>query len=485
MSANRRDTLLEDLLEALDFSEAQDAPRGLSTSAVLTCSRRCAGRHHVLQVEVDSGAWHLTRHEADNSEWQVTQTSGGGGLEEALAHEPGLLVLSSNSITHWVTDDAKLPTRTLLARLTVEVAEVASEREDEPEYCAPWSDEDEDIVGWFGEANWLSVWARINGERVAVFTDGAEVVVPMLVDLEDGQLEPVEHISTISWFSESGGAPISWNGGNSLSRLYGPFGCARQWGDEGTEMVVLELPSSAVELAPVVADWIIARESAALAAITFEPLDAAGTLSEDERTQWESLLAAPEVEVTVELPNEAFDSMRSCLGRDPLYRATKEALQDPGGDLGQALRTALEELEESGVLGPLMSGEWSEPPVADPVAAPPIEHLLTDGRRVLQVDASTVMPADPLRESALRRWLDKGFGVAVYGMWPPSEHSLLLSYGGPGAYLPTVDPPANAPGYLSNGGKPPLCGVIPSNARRDSASDLGGVNGRDKSGDPA
>jgi hypothetical protein len=470
MSEKRRDVQLAELLQALGYSKAEAAPTGLATSAVLTRSRRCARQHQVLQVEIDGDDWRVTRHETDGSEWDTTQASGTGGLEAALADEPDLLVLPANCVTYWATDEGKLPSHVLLTRLIVDIADVAGPTGSEAQDLAAWTEEDEDILSLFPGTDWVTLRGRINGTRVAALRaidDKAEPAIPVLVDVDEGQLEPIEDIAMITWFSESGGAPISWDGGNSLSRLNGPIGYARQWGDYGTENEVITLPDDQGELAQVVADWILKCEAAVAAALAFEPLDPTGTLSDKDRAEWESLLTAPEIEVTVDLPADTVDSMRARLSVDLLYRVTKEALQDPSSGLGQALRAALEDLEESGVLGLLLNGEWS---VATNSTAP-VEQVLPDGRRVTQLSAATVTEGDRAREAMVQGWLDKGYGVAVYGVHAPTRYSLLLSYGGEGAYLPADTPPESAPGYLSGGDCPPLRGVIPP-IRRSGAGSL-------------
>jgi hypothetical protein len=459
MSAKGQDKQLTRLWTLLGDSAPPAEHPPLSTLAVLTCSHRFAAGREILQVRLDASGWHVTRHCDNDSTWTTTETSGGGGLEEALSHEPSLGVLSSDGTTHWATNETELPTHALLPHLRVTGPRADSPPADELD-DHEWSDEDEAIEASFGDANWRPIRGRINGKRVTAIeirSDGGEIVVPVLVDPDEGELDPIEEIAITTWFSESGGAPISWDGGSSLTRLNGRLGYARQWGDYGAEHEFVLLPDSPEQLAQTVAQWILGCEAAVAAALAFEPLDPNETLTADEREHWNGLLAAPAIDLTVELPDATLDLVQARLSQDSLYSATAEALHNPDATLGLALRAALEDVEETGVLGQLVSGEWTAVASAPVTAA----HVLSDGRCVPLVWPATVTTDDRVRTSLVEGWLTKGFGVAVYGTDAPSHYSLLLSYGGEGAFLPTADPPESAPGYLSDGDCPPLRGVIP------------------------
>ena len=60
-------------------------------------------------------------------------------------------------------------------------------------------------------------------------------IVPTMVDLDADEFEGAREVAEYTWFSEAGGAPISWDGGNSLSVVDESLVWTRQWGDQGAE----------------------------------------------------------------------------------------------------------------------------------------------------------------------------------------------------------------------------------------------------------
>jgi hypothetical protein len=68
--------------------------------------------------------------------------------------------------------------------------------------------------------------------HVAGLVHGGRVVPVLMDDDEEGLAG--EEFARYTWFSESGGAPVSWDGGAELLRLNGPLGLQHSWGAPGS-----------------------------------------------------------------------------------------------------------------------------------------------------------------------------------------------------------------------------------------------------------
>ncbi len=72
-----------------------------------------------------------------------------------------------------------------------------------------WSGSDEllgDVIGYAVRS--VNRWCTVGGGRLAAFQLGA-TLVPVLVDLDDESILGAREIGRFTWFSESGGAPVS------------------------------------------------------------------------------------------------------------------------------------------------------------------------------------------------------------------------------------------------------------------------------------
>lgn len=122
---------------------------------------------------------------------------------------------------------------------------------------------------------------------------------------------PIREIARSSWASESGGAPISWSGGNILSLLAPGLGYSYPWDDAA--------------------------------------LDQAGIYP------FTDLPEALEIDVKA----EAQEALRESLARrsEP-YRRPRDGLASPRSPEGQALAAALDGALDDGNIGRLTSGQW-------------------------------------------------------------------------------------------------------------------------------
>jgi len=173
-------------------------------------------------------------------------------------------------------------------------------------------------------------------------------VVPVLVNDDEEGLAG-EELASCTWSSESGGAPVSWSGGAELLRLNGRLGLERSWGDEGSPSSLAEVPVEPEALAERIAGWLSYDRGSLLgAAFAYEPFDPDGSLSAEERAQWEALLVAPDLLVTIGTDADTRALVLRVLEREDDYAALQDALMHPTGSNGQELRRALERFVDDG-----------------------------------------------------------------------------------------------------------------------------------------
>ena len=161
--------------------------------------------------------------------------------------------------------------------------------------------------------------------------------------------------------STGGDSFPSWSGGISLGLIAPGVGCAMPTGDLTSEKsradglyAIVDVPLNEAELGAAVINW--ARDAAIWFECEFgpgssvdvdfslatrlEPLDREETLTAGERSGWESFLddlPAP----SVTFGDEGIEAQaRAAMAEDAVYADTKQALADPKGPLGRALRAA-------------------------------------------------------------------------------------------------------------------------------------------------
>ena len=227
-----------------------------------------------------------------------------------------------------------------------------------------WSDSDSSIEEVVSSLPHVSRWCTIDGARLVALRMGRQTH-PLLVEPDDVDL-PIEEVLGAceivhsTWFSESGGAPISWDGGNSLS-VVGPLLWARQWGDQGEESAFSLLPQSPRSLAGVIADWAVSIAVEVPTAFALLPFDPNGTLSAADAERWDERFEGVAASISFDLDADALAHLgRSLSRKSPICRRVKKAFLHPHGEDGKALATALDGVLEDGVLGQLLWGNWEE-----------------------------------------------------------------------------------------------------------------------------
>jgi hypothetical protein len=246
----------------------------------------------------------------------------------------------------------------LLSLLRISTAGGDEDGEGWPQSVAgEWADSDDYVREIIGSAPVVNRWCTVEGLRLVPLQVGRKTV-PMLVDL-DSELEGLREVAEYTWFSESGGAPISWDGGNSLSVVDESLVWTRQWGDQDEESKFSSLPRTPLSLAGLIADWIISIGAEVPAAFSLEPFDPKGTLGSEDAEIWRNRFESLNASLGFNLDADVLAHLRRRLARrNPLYRRTRNAFLRPQGKDGQALATALDAVLRHGVLGQLLYGNW-------------------------------------------------------------------------------------------------------------------------------
>ena len=214
------------------------------------------------------------------------------------------------------------------------------------------------------DVTWLHRWACVRGQRVtALSTDRQDATeyLPVLVDPDEPNFVPVRTIATYDWFSESGGAPISWDGHHRFHDLGNGLALFEEWGDRDNRQDVVPLPATAESLAESVADWLISCDAEVVAAFGL-----VGDIAEPPGIESElaSLLAQiAELGVTLTIdPSVDIQRVAAALAQvSPVFSRTRDALVRPGSADGGALRASLLMARESGVTGNLLNAWWHSP----------------------------------------------------------------------------------------------------------------------------
>jgi hypothetical protein len=336
---------------------------------ILTLKRR-RNTGELEQWTVSGGGDALTvrQFRLDNGNpWQHIQAGTGfTDLAEALERIPELRNLSLCTINEYRLVTAAMEPPVLVGMLEapdVGGGEAAGEWPDE--VAREWADSDSSLQDWQPGLAWVPRWARVNDLRVSMINLGtadSSFLQPVLVDEDEAQFVPIREIASSSWQSESGGAPISWGGGNTLSLLAPGQGYNRPWGDSAEEAGVYsfpDLPETPDELGKALADWVIETDSAFAAALALEPLDSNGVIENAERRAWDKRLAEVTVSFEIDVTPDAQRTLRESLARtSELYRRTRDGLASPRSRDGQALAAALDDALDDGVVGRLTSGQW-------------------------------------------------------------------------------------------------------------------------------
>jgi len=314
-----------------------------------------AGGFGALRATLRDGSW-------VSEEWRLAASS----MADALAEQPDLLRFDLGTMA-WigVAEEEDIP----LTHAAVELAWSGGAGESADEEDGFWSDDDpledwvkdDELVGEVVELDVRPRWVALNGLRVLAFPVREGELAPLLFRSSAEEFVPLRTVAESSWFSESGGAPISWDGGSELALLTDDVLMERTWGDIDPGLEVFPVDATDVDsLAEAVASWTINHDFEAAAALALEDLDKAGILNEASRKRWEDLLDSIQMGYCVEDESVTSRVRQLLTQRSPLYAKTATALHHPTRLRGRQLLAALEDVHGEGVLGSVTSGVWAE-----------------------------------------------------------------------------------------------------------------------------
>ena len=359
------DSLIEQLFGSAAAVSELDEPPTLETSVVWCGHYRSDGELVVHEIFGEGGTYKLRKltWDGETRQWEPAPCDAEGSTAlDVIRAEDQLHVLTSATAVRYLIEEGALPIDALLEVLQATGGEVDPDDWDE-DAVADWNEQDEILEDMILPWEWHRLWASVNGIRVtALLTNGPESATPVLVDEDEvPPVRPLETVASYSWHSESGGAPISWDGGASVERVNGHVAIDWRWGDVDEESSIILLPEADDELARVLASWLLELEAEVAAAFSMEALEVRA-LTSDMREQWEALIETftESASVTLAVSDAAVASLRQELRESPRYLQTLEALSSPTSELGRALLQRLIEFETDGVLGPIEFGNWND-----------------------------------------------------------------------------------------------------------------------------
>lgn len=221
-----------------------------------------------------------------------------------------------------------------------------------PRDSEEWLEDDAVLDGLWPDVEFAHRWVSVNGTRLTGITTvtGADIVA---VNIGGEELLPLKTIADGFWSSESGGAPISWEGSSQLVQLGAKSGAVVTRGDIDPEMTIFPWPLTAEELVSTVARWVCSQGYEAAAALALEPFDPEGTLSAAATARWKALFGALDMAVSFDLDPLLLINLRRELwppGDTSPYSCVAAALLRPQGKLGKALEQTLEQVKEDRVI---------------------------------------------------------------------------------------------------------------------------------------
>jgi hypothetical protein len=325
-----------------------------------------SGRRHRWTISDEGGRLCLRQHSASGTgAWRIVREEDAGTDVAGAITAIRTLCIVRRGVINQYTLNQNSPASMLLELLRVSATGGDEDAEGWPDGVADeWIESARSIEEVVSSLPHVSRWCTIDGARLIALTMGRQTH-PLLVDPDDVDL-PLEEVLGAreivhsTWFSESGGAPISWDGGNSLS-VVGPLLWARQWGDQGEESAFSGLPQSPRSLAGEIADWAVSIAVEVPTAFVLLPFDPNGTLSAADAERWNERFEGVDASISFDLDADVLAHLgRSLSRKSPIYRRVRKAFLHPHGKDGQALATALDGVLEDGVLGQLLWGNWEE-----------------------------------------------------------------------------------------------------------------------------
>lgn len=297
-----------------------------------------------------------------NGKWSVNESTTTAATLEALFRAHPELLTFDEDVMAWVrvVDDAALDA--VASALVLQGTEGSPERDDprleawtDEDLVESWLDEDE-LLEEVVEAEVTHRWVMVNGDRVLGVKSG-DVLMPVRYRVSDEEFVRIRHLAEGRWFSDGGGAPMSWEGGGEVALVAKNVVMERVWGDADSGISIRTVSSTAdTALADVVVTWTLAHDYDVAAAIELEPLDPGGEVTPEQREDFQALLDSVDASYFVDAGLAQHVRSRLAQG-SKLYAATADALLHPASPIGRRMLTALADVADSGLLV-LTLGNW-------------------------------------------------------------------------------------------------------------------------------
>lgn len=320
----------------------------------------------VLSTDTDVRRIHEWRRESGHSWTLQDDATSPLSVAELVALDGRLTEVTRQCITDVTFDEESVESVWVLSRLTA--GDGPSEDPDDwphgtaedwsIEDCLPYPDRG---------VPWVDRWCTVNGMRVTGIEGNRQDGTICLVGLdnegarETGGLASLKDelivIARYSWWSDGGGAPISWDGGNALCAFGTEIVIDSAWGDVEPGVTACVYPRSLVERTALVAAWIAEVEALVPAAMALENLDPQNLLNPSQRNYWLELLDGPGVSFSLDESLLDVAALRRALLKEPYYARMARALEDPLSTDADALRRLLER-GSSEPLAQLLTADW-------------------------------------------------------------------------------------------------------------------------------
>ncbi len=353
----------------------QNAPKLNERASLWVGKRFLSGRIELWQVLQEAGAWRVeswTLVEGATSWNKKSKKCKATSLLESIQVTPELSELTSAAVVRFELATADLHPADLAHALTISGQAPDVELWEESGLVNEWFDEANGYVPTGPE--WRLLWTSVStlfvddrlwngGHEGGVFyVEGVDVrgkgLMPFLV--HEYKIVPRQTLAESSWFSESGGAPISWDGGNSISLIADGLLQFRQWGDSGEYENFVDLPNSNTKLAGLLAEWVDEMGMTIISALRSEQLDPRRTLSVEDRAEWDELIGSLNLSCWLEADSDVLAKVQQQLRLKRDYQFIMEAMSTPEGKAGHELYRLLRAVDQDGVLGRIMSLQWDD-----------------------------------------------------------------------------------------------------------------------------
>jgi hypothetical protein len=265
----------------------------------------------------------LSHWEEVDHAWSAPSTSPAASWREAVAADPDLVAVRSDELTEFTA-----PTTDALLDLLVVCGADEPDDQDWSFDVDDWEADDEDFRFEEGQ---IRRYARVNGQRVQFVEAGA---APVAIVASDDDLIGGTEIAELVW--NNGGDP----GIGHLYSVRSGVAVGLERGDAITQIRGFRYRAEPRDEAQLLVTWLHFADGfgtgGGAAAVALEPLDPKGTLTPEQRAEWDDALAEQRdgwdytFRVSFDVPDAVKDEIRAILGaEDDEYVRVRDALANP------------------------------------------------------------------------------------------------------------------------------------------------------------